>query len=317
MTPRVSVIMPVYNVEKYAQEAIESILGQTYGDFELIIVNDGSVDGTAELIEAVSKADSRIRVLHQDNRGVSRSFNRGLELASGEYIARMDGDDVSFPDRLGLQVAHLDANTECVAVSGGVLIVDEEGDPVSISQPVARHAAIVDRLLGKVRGTEGTIFVNPCAMARGSIIREIGGCRAEYEPTDDRDLWLRMSERGQLFNLQSVLLKYRINERGISRARTLEQRRQSIRAVVDAYKRRGEDAPSTLEYPSVDTDVSIGTAARHLRTGKWAAANGYWGTAWKHFRRSWRKEPMNLDVYRAIIRLCGASVFQRPRFKRE
>ena len=106
--PRVSVVMPAFNAERYLAEAIESILGQTFGDFEFIIINDGSTDGTAEILESWRAADPRIRVRTQDNLGVATSMNVGCELARGDYIARMDADDISLPERLGKQVEFLD-----------------------------------------------------------------------------------------------------------------------------------------------------------------------------------------------------------------
>lgn len=110
--PKVSVVMPALNAEKYIAEAIESILGQTFSDLEFIIINDGSTDGTAEILESYRTRDPRIRVYHQKNSGVATAMNLGCQLAQGKYIARMDADDISLPQRLARQIAYLDQHPE-------------------------------------------------------------------------------------------------------------------------------------------------------------------------------------------------------------
>ena len=111
--PKVSVVMSVYNAEPYLEAAIDSILNQTFRDFEFVIVDDGSTDGSTEILEKYAKGDSRIRLVHNAfNKGLIRSLNRGVKLAKGEYIARQDGDDVSLPQRLASQVQFLDEHPE-------------------------------------------------------------------------------------------------------------------------------------------------------------------------------------------------------------
>jgi glycosyltransferase involved in cell wall biosynthesis len=111
-TPKVSVVMPAFNAEKYIAEAIDSILSQTFTDFEFIIINDGSTDGTAEILESFARRDSRIQIHHQQNSGVAESMNFGCQVATGKYVARMDADDISLPARLAKQVAYLDRHHE-------------------------------------------------------------------------------------------------------------------------------------------------------------------------------------------------------------
>src|SRR5690606_36363675 len=129
--PTSSVLMPVYNREEYAPLAVESVLGQTFGDFEFIIVNDGSTDGVTEILRDYADADPRIVLIEQENTGYAVALNRGLERARGEFVARMDSDDISLPDRFALQVEFLQASPQVVVVGGQALRIDEDGDPLS------------------------------------------------------------------------------------------------------------------------------------------------------------------------------------------
>ncbi len=125
--PLVSVVMSVYNGERFLREAIESILSQTFRDFEFIIVNDGSTDGTAGILNSYALSDSRVRVFEQENMGQCASDNRGCSLARGKYIARMDSDDVSMRDRLERQIAFLENHEKVGLLGGAVEIIDDRG----------------------------------------------------------------------------------------------------------------------------------------------------------------------------------------------
>src|SRR5690606_37374672 len=129
--PRVTVLLAVHNGERYIQEAIDSILAQTFGDFELLIVNDGSTDATRDLV--LSYSDDRIRLVDNDhNIGLPKSLNRGLRLAKGRYIARLDADDISEPDRLAAQVSFLQANPDVAMVGSWYRKIDGEGNTLGV-----------------------------------------------------------------------------------------------------------------------------------------------------------------------------------------
>lgn len=292
--------MPVYNTAQYLREAVDSLLGQTFRDFELIAVNDGSSDGCAQILDNYAARDSRVKVVHQVNHGVSFSFNRGMQLADGTYIARMDSDDVSVPDRLERQVNFLDLNPGVVGVSGWVVVVDEWNDPISIQKPPESHASIDAVLMARERSPGGGAFFNSCSMARATALHRVGGCRVEFEPTDDRDLWLRMSELGPLYNLQHVLLKYRLNIQGISQSRLKEQRMHSKRAVLDAYRRRGLPRPDKLVYPVIEPEPTRAELFR--KRAKCAAAYGYYQTARGYGRRLVWEAPFSVDTFRILGR---------------
>ncbi len=122
---KLSVIMPVYNGQDFVSKAIESILGQTFSDFEFIIINDGSTDRTLKILESYQKKDKRIVLLNQENKGIAKSLNRGIAKAKGDYIARQDADDISFPDRLRNQVEFLDNNKDVGFLGCSCEMIDE------------------------------------------------------------------------------------------------------------------------------------------------------------------------------------------------
>ena len=202
--PRVTVLMAVFNGERYVREAIESILGQTFGDFELLIVNDGSTDGTPAILD--SYQDPRVRVIHNEhNLGLSRSLNKGFAHARGRYIARMDADDISERDRLEQQVAFLMRHPEVVVVGSWYRIVDHDGRQVG-----QRWVPCTDV---EIRWT--LEFCSPFAHSAVMIPRHV--LAGEVGPYDeslvyamDYDLWTRLAVRGRLANLDRFLVRWRL-----------------------------------------------------------------------------------------------------------
>src|SRR5207237_10277673 len=130
--PRVSVLLPVWNGEAFLEQAMESILRQTLSSFELIVIDDGSTDRSAAIAEEFASRDPRMRVLRRPHEGLSAALNAGIAAARGEYVARMDADDISAPDRLRKQVAYLDAHPACVAVGAWSDVVDEAGRQIGL-----------------------------------------------------------------------------------------------------------------------------------------------------------------------------------------
>jgi glycosyltransferase involved in cell wall biosynthesis len=211
--PKVSVLMPVYNCAAYVLEAVQSILDQTFTDFELIVIDDVSTDGTLQLLRSVN--DPRIRLIEKEvNSGLTKSLNIAMELARGEYIARMDGDDVSLPERFKLQVAFLDAHPE-VLVVGGQCVILPTGKP--LEKPVQHDDILVAML-------ESNAMVHPSMMMRrvlqdGSSFRYPEG----MEPAEDYLLWCRLITRGRFHNLPQPVLMYRLHDGQISRTRRARQ----------------------------------------------------------------------------------------------
>ena len=274
-SPAISVVMPVYNAQAYLYAAVESILAQTTKDFELIAVDDGSTDSSPQLLQQLAQRDARIRIISRPNTGIVGALNDGLAAARGELIARMDADDLSLPHRFERQLAYLRANPQCVAVGSAVLQIDPDGDPICI-QPWAESHEEIDRQL--LCGGGG--LAHPTAMIRTSAIRKIGGYRKEYQWVEDKDLWLRLGEIGQLANLREPLVQYRLHEGSVCWRRAAEQRRLWEKLLNETYARRGILQPP----PRLATKHTRAAGPGRTRR-KWiraAAKSGNFRTAFKH-----------------------------------
>lgn len=208
--PLVTVLMSVYNGEKYLSEAIESILNQTYKNFEFLIIDDGSTDSSKKIVKSYN--DSRIKLIeNEENIGLTRSLNKGIELSKGKYIARMDADDISFPERLEKQVDFME-NHEDVAVCGSCAGIINEKDIEYSSFINPETSAEIKVAL---------FFFNPIAhptvMIRKDVLNEIGSYDPYFEKTQDYDLWYRIYLAGHdFYNFQEKLLIYRNHKTNIT-----------------------------------------------------------------------------------------------------
>lgn len=208
--PKVSVVMPVYNAEPYVQEAIDSMLSQTFTDIEFIIVDDGSTDSSGEIIAKASEKDDRI-ILHQmaQNGGIVSSLNKGIDLSSAPVIARMDADDISLPDRLALQIAYLET-LDADAV--GANYIKFQGKKSKTTKLPTKPDDVARELL------------YTCCLGHPVVTftREAFDSVGRYDPhyakggAEDYDLWLRMSRAHRLANLEQPLLRYRRHNSSIS-----------------------------------------------------------------------------------------------------
>lgn len=207
--PKVTVLMPVYNGEKYVAEAIESILKQTFTDFEFLIINDGSTDSSEEIIKSYN--DARIRLVNNEiNLKLIATLNKGLELAQGEYIARMDCDDISLPERLAKQVEFMDKHPEVGVCGAWVETIGlKSGD---IWRYPSESQEIAARLFFR------NAFAHPTVMLRSSLFRQHSlYYNPEYLHVEDFALWQQCRPLFSLANIPHVLLKYRIVPTSITR----------------------------------------------------------------------------------------------------
>jgi glycosyltransferase involved in cell wall biosynthesis len=207
---KVTVLMSVYNGERFLREAVESILAQTMPDFEFIIINDGSTDATAKIL--ASYDDPRIRIVHQENMGVSVSVNRGLEMSRTELVARLDADDIALPNRLEVQLEEYERLARPDVLGGHVKFISESGYSLGTREYPLKHQDIVDRL----EKGGGTAIINSTVLYKRDSVLQCGG----YDPffrysTEDYDLWLRMSRNYRFANTKHIVGKYRINKSGI------------------------------------------------------------------------------------------------------
>jgi hypothetical protein len=229
--------MAVYNGEKFLREAVDSILNQTLEDFEFIIINDGSTDASEDILDSYRRADPRLQVYSQPNRGLVESLNRGCALARGKYIARMDADDVSIPDRLAMQVEFLEEHAETSVVGGAVEIVDAAGTHKGVDSNPLDDAAIKSKLLsGSSPYYHGTVLM------RAEVLAEFGGYRKVVVSAEDYDLWSRMADHYKLANLPATVLKYRRHPQQISVSRCRQQALSWLAARAAAALRKSGNA---------------------------------------------------------------------------
>lgn len=295
----VSVVMPVHNREDYVGLAIESILQQTYGQFELIVVDDGSTDRSPQILDEYGRRDRRVRVVHQPSAGIAEAMNRGIDLASGELVARMDSDDVSLPERLRLQVDFLRTHPEVVVVGGQALAIDAEGDPLYQIRTSLEHGELEATILGRTPVSRGTI-VSPSAMMRREAVLKVGKFRRDFEPAEDRDLWLRLSEVGRLANLPDVILQYRMHDGCVSITRAEVQYRNACRAIREACERRGLSTTEPIEMWSLE-ERTKGLRDHDSRRALAAARSGYSRTARKYVRRVISRRPWDRRAWKAML----------------
>ena len=236
-TRLVSVVMSVYNGEKYLNEAVDSILNQTYRNFEFIIIDDGSTDNSPAILKEYAAMDARIRFISREHRGLPKSANEGIALSAGGFIARMDSDDVAAPERFQKQLDYLEANQRCVAVGAEVMLIDEQGRPLGHRGHPHGHWAIRRSLL---MGNGGTM-THPAVMIRRGAIQKISGYNEGFETTSDLDLFLRLSEVGLVENLPDVLLSWRQHPRSMNRTLYHTRLRKQQQIICDVIKRIGPD----------------------------------------------------------------------------
>lgn len=231
--PRVSVLMAVYNGEAYLEEALDSLLGQTWRDFELVVVEDGSTDGTPDILQRYARADGRIvMVENPKNLGLVKSLNRGLAVCRGEYVARADADDVALPERLERQVRFLDERGEVGLLACAFYRMDAEGRVLK-----AMHPPTDDRFI-RLRQLFMSSFVHSGVMFRRELVASVGGYDENCVHMEDVDLWARLREHTRMANLAEPLVYYRVHTQSIMQTRDAAARERSLgvpRRLQSAY----------------------------------------------------------------------------------
>ena len=251
-SPAISVAMSVYNGERFLSEAIESVLAQSWRDFEFLLLDDGSNDGSLAIMQRFAALDPRIRVIARENRGLVASLNQLLAEARAPLIARMDADDVCLPERFARQIGFFAANPQHGVVGSLTDDIDERGQPyamVPINHPLT-HAAFLERIESR-----GQLLAHPTVMYRRDVVLRVGGYHAAFRHCEDYDLWLRLAHRTRIANLPEQLLRYRHYADQVSNRHALEQQ---IGVAVShvAYQERMAGRPdptATLDQlPPID-----------------------------------------------------------------
>ena len=238
-SPAVSIVMAVFNGEAFLAEAVESILQQTLTDFEFVIIDDGSTDQTPGILSDYAKRDSRVRVFTQQNKGRAESLNLGIDLARAPLIARMDADDIAFPQRLEQQFEFMNAHPEIGLLGTAIELVTPTRRRLGVDIPPLKD--------GELRTTmaQRNPFRHPTVIMRKETVLASGGYRKPLLDADDYDLWLRMAERTQIANLPQILVSYRVHANQVS-VRNMTHQALCCGAARAAASARARGLPDPL-----------------------------------------------------------------------
>ena len=228
MTPRISVVMPVHDGERWLREAVDSVLAQTFGEFELLVIDDGSTDGTAGILEGCR--DPRLRVARQPRAGLTVSLNRGVRMTTAPLVARMDADDVALPERFAQQASFLDAHPEVGLLGTGCHEIAPSGEILRTIRPPVDYMAIRRALI------RANPFVHSSVMMRRAALERVGGYDESLRVAQDYDLWMRLSRVARLANLRDPLMLRRLTPGMVSRARETERLRAELRIKGQALQ---------------------------------------------------------------------------------
>lgn len=248
--------MAVRDGQAFLAEAIQSILAQTFRDFEFIIVDDGSADDTSVVIDKYRSLDTRIKTLRIRKAGLARALNKALQISRGQYIARMDADDISDVRRLERQVAELDRRPGLVALGTAAITINANGSHIRKRRPVSGSERISCHLMTR------NVINHPSVMMRSSTLKEIGGYRVKFENSQDYDLWLRLIAVGEVDNLSESLLYYRKHRNRMSKKSKRSRRTLfSVAAIADHFARKAgrriSDKPLGADAAEIICDMLI------------------------------------------------------------
>jgi glycosyltransferase involved in cell wall biosynthesis len=211
MPPKISIIMPVWNGEKFLREAVDSVLNQTFADWELILIDDGSTDATPEILRAYAKADSRVRAHRLDHAGIVVALNHGLAEAKGDWIARLDADDISEPIRLERQWEAVNRHPRAVLCHTGTALFGDAGIMSGTTRLPRSRSFTALRLCYQCPITHSTV------MFRREAALAVGGYRPEERHAEDFSLWGRLLAQGEFVALPEKLVRFRLHQQSVSR----------------------------------------------------------------------------------------------------
>jgi len=295
VAPQVAVIMSVYNGARYLREAVDSILKQSFIDFEFIIINDGSTDETQRIID--SYEDKRIISIPQDNRGLATSLNRGIKVARAEYVARIDADDMALPNRLQQQVLFLDNNPTYVIVGSFMEFITADGHPIYIQETPLSSTDIKKSI-----ESASNPFLHPSVMIRKIPLLNCGLYNEALLSGQDRDLYYRLMKEGEMANLPICLGKYRLTPGAITNL-TSRQLKTKMGVVDKAHKGNLTDGDRQLLRNIIFVnDKSKDYSLYHLRVGRAFLHNtNNIKEARRHLISSICKWPLNYSAWRNLL----------------
>ena len=274
----ISVLLPVFNAKQFVAQAVSSILRQTFGDFELLIIDDGSSDGSEAVLRSLAASDARIRLTRRENKGLVLTLNEMLGMASSPFVARMDADDVAEPTRFERQLREFERDSTLLAVGSDVYSIDSKGRRLMTIRMPRTHEAIDAHNMEVVNGAG---MCHPSMMFRSAAFELAGGYRKEYWPAEDADLILRICEKGRVANIPVPLLSYRVHSDSIGHMHASRQRAALYRAACAAAARRGTAPPETglAELHAHKKAQIESPVARDIKWAWWALKGGNLRTA--------------------------------------
>lgn len=243
--------MPAHNAAAYLDEAVTSILGQTFRDFEFIIIDDGSTDATPWILKRYAELDSRIQVHHQENLGMISALNRGCRLARGDFIARMDADDISFPDRLQKQLAYIEGHPQIGILGTWICNIDKNGSLRGTWRPPTTSKMLKWTLFF------GVCVAHPSVLMRREVITHLNFYQPDAVHGEDVDLWFRASSLTEFGNISEVLLKYRVWT-GSTHRRGLQVRNDRQVQLLASYIK---------DVLNIDPPIEAVAGLRQIRVG--------------------------------------------------
>jgi len=299
----VSVVMSAFNCQSYIAGAVESILQQTFRDFEFIVIDDGSTDGTAGILRGFERTDPRVRLISRENRGLIKSLNEAVSLSRGSLIARMDADDIALPHRLERQVEYMSQHPETVVVGSKIVLIDRAGAPLMRWKHALTHAEIVRRLF---QG-DGSALTHPAIMMRRKAFDAVGGYDHRFNATEDYDLYLKLSEVGGLANLDEVLFHWRQHSESVNAGNWHLWTEGKQLALKEAIDRRGSEAVAAellgQQKPVLQLAGSDFWARAALRSGFYKTAVKY---AWAMINQ---ENQFRVGV-KLIVRIAGRKLLE-------
>jgi len=301
--PRVSVVLPVWNGEKYFAEAIRSILDQTFESFELLIVDDGSTDRTPHIAEQYGAMDSRVRLVRTKHGGIANALNTGFRQARASYVARMDADDIALPSRLQKQVDYLDEHQQCVVVGSDAGAIDENENDLGVIDFPSTHAELVELLLNG-----RSPFLHPAVVMRRDAVHAVGGYRPDLCPSEDYELWLRLIHSGEFASIPERLLCYRLHRNSVCM--------QNLHLQLTTTRTQLNAARAKIGWQALRRQVRIkkqsALAVYHNRCSRTALKSGRRALAISHAFSGITSAPFWVQPYTALA-ACALPVRVLPR----
>lgn len=282
----VSVIVPTYNREDFIGEAIDSVLAQTYPDWELIIVDDGSEDQSADIIHQYAEKDKRIHYFYQENQGQSVARNLGLRQSQGDFICFLDSDNRWLPEKLAQGIQTFEQVPDVHVVYGDIITIDEQGQEITRDNMTRYSGFIAPRLI-----KDNFVTMNT-AMAKRVCFDNMGGMSGQRRVADDYDLWLRFSAKFQFLYIQQYMAEYRVMKNQISSDKS--RRFDSTEMILSEFKEQYPDAMSKEEFDQ-------GFAYFYTRKARYFASIGNKSSALREVIVAIKYSPFYIAGWRSLL----------------